>query len=367
MDGFIQIIQEQAENRLRLYRETLSDFKATHGGVVQINADRFYLFGMGNREKLIYEDGKLKAYPLGRILFDFRPESDYILPADRRVVIFSGTKTYEIFENEEAVFIADGTVCRPVSGTEIKMSIPDFEEYPFPLICRVLYDEILFNITAGKPVPSYGHYRTAWYRDGAMVAMCLKKFGHIDLIRDWILNLDSPYDFNRGRHISEPDNLGEALYLISTVSDKNHPLVPAIIAELRKYEVSCDQGIYLDGVMDSAPHPLYITKWAKFGLRSLGLLDPYVIPADINDDYSELFWMDFMDADLPGENITDDWPYLTWASDHYHKKRENCRISDKDFPLTWEGRPSNAPLTCPHTWHSSEALLYLTSDDYPIK
>ena len=355
----------EAQTRLEAYQKSLSDFKSAHGGEVKINTSRFLLFGMGNREKLIYEDGKLMTYPLGRIIYDFKPKSDYILPADRCVVIFSERKDYEIIEDNDAVFIVDEIGKHPVEGTEINISLPDFENYPYPMICRVLYDEILFNITAGKPVPSYGHYRTAWYRDGALIAMCLQRFGHLDLIRDWILGLNSPYDFNRGRHISELDNLGEALFLISTVSDKNHPLVPIILAELKKYEVKRCDGIYLDGITDFAPHPLYITKWAKYGLRSLGLDDPYIIPPDICDDYSELFWMDFMDVDNPGDNITDDWPYLTWASDHYHKKRENCKISDRDFPLTWEGCPTFSPLTCPHTWHSSEALLYLTSDDYP--
>ena len=179
------------------------------------------------------------------------------------------------------------------------------------------------------------------------------------------MGLGSPYDLNRGAHICEPDNLGQALYLISTVSDKNHPLVAVILEEMKKYEVKWTNGIYLDGVTDFAPHPLSITKWAKYGRKRLGLEDDYVIPNDINDDYSELFWMDYTDEDQAGENVTAQWPYLTWASDHYHKKRENCRISDRDFPLTWEGTPMSTPLTCPHTWHSAEALLYLTSEEYP--
>ncbi len=357
----------QAKREYEIYRQTLMDFKAAHGGEVQINTGRFMLFGMGNREKLIYENGKLKTYPLGRVIRDFSPDDDYLLPADRHTAIFSKGREYEILENDEAVFIIDETGCHPVNGTEIPMTLPDFEEYSWPQVCRVLYTEILFNIIAGIPVPSYGHYRYGWYRDGALIAMCLMRFGHIGLIRDWIMSLDSPYDFNRGTHISEPDNLGEALYLISTVSDKNHHLVPKILKELSNFEVKNENGTYLDGVTDGANHPLYVTKWAKYGLRSLGLNDTYIIPDNIDDNYSELFWMDYTDADHPGEIITEEWPYLTWASDHYHHKLENCKISDKDFPLTWEDRPDFSPLTCPHTWHAAEALLYITSDDYPLK
>ena len=357
---------KEAKKKLDEYQSQLKDFRKIHGEV-KINTTRFFLFGMGDREKLIYESGSLKKYPLGEVIFDFKPDEDVILPSERSVVIISKGKEYEIVEDEYGVWINDGQKKSAVCGTDKQMTVPDFEEYPYPMICRVMYHEILFNIIAGRPTPSYGHYRTAWYRDGALIAMCLKKFGNLSLIENWVLNLDSPYDFNRGSHIKEPDNLGEAMYLISAVSDSNHPLVPRLLEELKKYEVKRSDGTYLDGVTDSESHPLYITKWAKYGLQALGLEDNYIIPTDIKDNYSELFWMDFNDADNPGENINELWPYLTWASNHYHKKLENCWISDRDFPLTWEGKPMSAPLTAPHTWHAAEALLYLTDSNYPAK
>ena len=35
---------------------------------------------------------------------------------------------------------------------------------------------------------------------------------------------------------------------------------------------------YLEGKTDYALHPVFQTKWMKYGLKSLGLPDPYTIP-----------------------------------------------------------------------------------------
>jgi len=36
---------------------------------------------------------------------------------------------------------------------------------------------------------------------------------------------------------TEADNPGQALFLLSLVSDKNHPLVPKILEALKRFEV----------------------------------------------------------------------------------------------------------------------------------
>ena len=145
----------------------------------------------------------------------------------------------------------------------------------------------------GLPVPNHFVYEKPWYRDAALMAMCLQATGNLDAIRDWVMKLDVPYDQNNAGEI-EADNLGEALFLISLISNKDHPLVNKILRELPKCEVHSDQGLYLKGRSDFAEHAVYQTKWAEFGLRSLGLNDPYTIPA-IADSYSSLFWMDYRD------------------------------------------------------------------------
>ena len=96
----------------------------------------------------------------------------------------------------------------------------------------------------------------------------------------------------------------------------------------------------IQGRSDFAAHPVYQTKWAKFGLASLGLPDPYVIPA-IPDSYSALFWMAYKDSYVKGQDANDRglYPYLGWACDHFHGTAASP-ISNRDYPLTWEQEAS---------------------------
>ena len=239
---------------------------------------------------------------------------------------------------------------------------------------RVLNQEILINIINGFPVPNYFVYNKPLYRDGAMMSMCLLKTGNLNLIKDWIMSLREPYDRNNAGE-TEADNLGQVLYMVSLVSDKKNPFVQTILNELPKFEISDNSGTYIKGRSDFAEHPVYQTKWLKFGLKALGLKDKYVLPK-IKDSYSSLFWMDFKDFYVTGSDAEDHekYPYLGWATDHFHKNKKSS-ISNRDYPLTWETEVSQANYngmnlinniyserkTCtPHTWHAAEIFLYLT-------
>ncbi|UCD50601.1 MAG: hypothetical protein JSW27_24130, partial [Phycisphaerales bacterium] len=201
--------------------------------------------------------------------------------------------------------------------------------------------------------------------------------GNLAVIRDWILALREPYDRNNAGE-SEADNLGQGLYLVSLVADKDHPLVHAILSELPKLEVEAEQGLYLKGRSDFAEHPVYQTKWAKYGLRALSLDDSYTVPA-IADSYSSLFWMDFRDRHVAGTEAANRtfYPYLGWATDHFRGQKLSP-ISNRDYPLTWETRASQADYpgmavidptfvtrktAAPHTWHAAEIFLYLLDQD----
>ena len=206
-----------------------------------------------------------------------------------------------------------------------------------------------------------------------MMAMALKATGNLDVIREWILGLRDPYDRNNGGE-SEADNLGQALYLISLVSDRSHPLVAGILAEVRRLEVVQGGAKFIQGRSDFAEHPVYQTKWLKFGLRGVGLADDYTIPPQ-PDSYSALFWWDYRDAHVRGNDSRDrgNYPYLGWACDHFHGEK-GSPISTRDYPLTWEQKASQAKypgmdvidpifaehrIAAPHTWHAAEVLLYL--------
>jgi hypothetical protein len=131
----------------------------------------------------------------------------------------------------------------------------------------VLHHEVLVNVTDAGPLPNFYVYKKPWYRDGAMMALCLRATGNLDVIRDWIMGLTEPFDRNNAGE-NEADNLGQALFLISLVSDRNHPLVPKIQKELIRFQVQDQDSRYIKGRSDFAEHPVYqIVQAARLVLR----------------------------------------------------------------------------------------------------
>jgi hypothetical protein len=272
-----------------------------------------------------------------------------------------------IAEDEQAVWLDEGGT--KTALTRGRVVLPDFAGQPFAAVLRVLHQEVLVNVVDGKPVPNFLVYPRPWYRDGAMMAMVLKRTGNLDLIRHWILGLDAPYDRNNAGE-TEADNLGQALYLIALVSDRSHPMVPVVQRELKRFE----KGRHIEGRSDFTPHPVYQTRWAKLGLAALGLDDPYEVHA-VSDSYASLaWWADHREGPSDRAVISsDDYPYLTWAAAHATGKPLG-KLSDRDYPLTWEANASQAHyegmrvvdpvyvkarLCTPHTWHAAEVFLDL--------
>jgi hypothetical protein len=357
-----------------IYHTELNKFRSEFGGTQDMPDVKFFLFGMGNRTKLIYKDGILKNSFTGLIYCKWKVKKELILPPEYSVYITTtDDKKIIIYEDKSAVWIKENDSKYAIPGTKNPLVLPTFNEYSYPQVMRVLLQEILINIYDGVPVPNYFVYNKPWYRDGAMMSMCLVKTGNINLIKDWILSLREPYDRNNAGE-TEADNLGQVLYMISLVSDKNHPLVKTILNELSKFEVSDIKGTYIKGRSDFAERPVYQTKWLKLGLKSLKLEDKYIIPS-VQDSYSSLFWMDYKDSYVPGADADDRgmYPYLGWATDHFHKTKKSP-VSNWDYPLTWEAEASQAnydgmktiddvffqkKTSVPHTWHASEVFLYL--------
>ncbi|MCF7668251.1 MAG: hypothetical protein K9N48_00540 [Verrucomicrobia bacterium] len=368
-----------AERRLAGYRAELERFREEFGGTRELPDVDFFLFGMGPRTKLLYKDGVLLEPITGKRLAKWPVASECIVPPDYSVFITTtDNETVRIFEDKRGVWIedADGDVC-VVDGTRHLLNLPLFRDNRYPQVLRVLHQELLVNVINGKPVPNYFVYSKPWYRDAAMMALCLRATGNIDVIRDWILELDEVFDRNNAGE-TEADNLGQVLFLVSMVSDTNHPLVPRVLEQARRFETEGENGTYIRGRTDFSEHPVYQTKWLKYGLTALGLRDPYVAPM-IEDSYSALFWMDYKDAYVAGGDADNrgNYPYLGWACDHFHGLKRSP-ISNRDYPLTWEKRASQADyegirpvsdryvsesLAAPHTWHASEVFLYLLDAD----
>lgn len=366
------------ENKsLQKYRQQLNDLRHEFRAFDMPDV-KFFLFGMGNRTKIIYKDGKLINAITGNTIKEWRSKQELIVPNDYLVIIeTTKNEIIRIVETEKGIFIKEGAKETLIDGTATPIKLPTFEGCKYSEVLRVLNNEILINVVDSKPLPNFFVYKTPWRRDGAMMAMCLNKTGNINLIKDWILSLTDPYDRNNNGE-TEADNLGETLYLLSFFTDKNNPCVKKVLAEIPKYEVNDNNGRYIKGRSDFHEAPAYQTKWLKLGLRSLGINDPYSVP-QVKDNYSALFWMDYKDTYMKGtSDAYDEWkndffPYIGWAADHFHGLKR-APVGNRDYPLTWEIQAGQADyngmaiindkyrkdkISTPHTWHAAEIFLYL--------
>jgi hypothetical protein len=367
-----------AEKSLAAYRKELAVLRRSCGGAKEMPDVRFYLFGMGRRPKLLYKNGELQNALTGMVLKKWPVRKDFILPHEYKVVILDSAGAVTIVrEDSIGIWLERNGESELVPGTEARVRLPDFRGNRFPDVMKALHQEILINVIDGRPVPNFFIYPRPWYRDGAMTAMCLKATGNLGLIRDWILGLSEPFDRNNAGE-AEADNPGQALYLLSLVSDGSHPLVPKLVKALKTFEVREGGRLFVRGRSDFSEHPVYQTKWAMTGLEALGLPDPYTVP-DLPDSYGALFWMKREGGgNSPlSSGASSLYPYLDWASDHFFGTRTG-KISNRDYPLTWEIDASQADYEgmrivderyvrektgVPHTWHSAEVFLSLLHSD----
>ena len=355
------------ERQRDAYRSALRTIREEHGGVRRLPAVDFFLLGMGERAKFVYRGGRLTRALTGELVKAWEATEEQIVPPAYTVALRTRTGDFVfITEDEEGVWVEEGG--RKDALSMGRVSLPAFTSHRHSLVLRVLHQELLVNVVNGRPVPNLFVYPQPWYRDGAMMAMAFEKTNNLHLITKWVADLCEPFDRNNGGE-AEADNPGQVLYLVSLVSDKNHVVVPAA----RKALMQLETDGHISGRSDFAPHPVYQTQWAKFGLRSLGLDDPYTVPK-VNDGYATLCWWTFKDGDNADQPVivSDDYPYLTWAGCHSTGGRLG-KLGDRDYPLTWEANASQAQydgmnrvapeyaeqrICVPHTWHAAEVFLY---------
>lgn len=337
---------------------------------------RYQLFGMGLRRKLLYQAGRLRDALSGEVLHTWNVRNEEFRPATYRVDLETSEGPVSIREDEEAVWLHRRGGDEALTRAPVKL--PDFEPHPHAALLRVLHAELLINTMPWGPVPNLWVYPRPWYRDAAMMALAFEHTSNVAVIEDWIEGLTVPFDFNnRGE---EPDNLGQTLYLAGLTSGQRHPVVAKTLKEAEKFR----RGDHLFGLTDYGEHPVYQTKWLKFGLRRLGLDDPWRIPL-VPDSYSALFWMDYRDQHVPGPRFgagpLPRYPYLNWAEAHFHDEPPPEPLPSADaFPLTREvassaGNYSRMRLvsdawaaarwSSPHTWHGVEIFLYLLDHPRP--
>lgn len=331
----------------------------------------YFLFGMGNRRKLLYKGGALFDALTGEILRSWSPIEEQIIPHEYTVKWQTREgRQYSLEEDGQGVTLkVEGTHTILTAGD---IHLPDFQSSGQAAILRVLLHEVLINVVEGKPLTNLLVENQPTFRDAAVICEVLRQTGNLSLVRDWILALPDPFDNALGRR--EADNLGQALFLLSLVTDKEHPLVARIVhaaGMLRKFD-------YIEGLTEGGEHPVYQTKWLKFGLKRLGLEDPYKFPLAF-DPYSSVFWMDFRDIPNNGppfnEAVKEASPHLAWAEAHFHGWDPPQALPAKTYPLSWEAAGPDRPrpqgmailgldlvekrIVTPHARHAAEMFLYL--------
>lgn len=330
--------------------------------------NKFFLFGMGNREKMIYKSGTLIRFKGYETLYSWDvKDEEFIYDKYTVTITTQNDEKIVIEENETGVFLNGQCL------TSSHLNLPDFEEYTYAKQLRILHHEILINIIDSKPVPNFFVYDKPWYRDGAMMGMVLKLTNNIHTIKDWILSINDIYDRNNAGNC-EPDNLGQLLYLISLVENKDFPLVSKILDEASRIT----ENGHLTGITDFNDHHIYSTLWYKFGLDSLGInSDSVVVPYEF-DSYARMFWMDksLVEKSQSFEIKYDAfYPYLWWAWIHFSNAPFGDKLPSTElYPLSWEQEASQAKydnikilsknysknkFSAPHTWHAAEMFLYL--------
>ena len=325
---------------------------------------------MGNRRKFLFKEGTLFDALTGEILRSWIPVSETISHPDYSIQWQTREgKEYFLHEDEEGVILkVEGT---QTFLTRSPIHLPDFKESGHPQLLRSLLHEVLINVVDGKPLTNFLVHTNPSYRDAAIICECLERTGNLHLVREWIASLREPFDYlDAGSR--EPDNIGQALFLVSLVGDKEHPLVSKALEAVEPFRKTD----YIEGPTDSAQHPVYQTKWLKFGLRCLGLPDPYKIPVAF-DPYSSVFWMDFRDIPNNGppfsEKTKEALPYLAWAEAHFHGWDPPMPIAPKAYPLSWEVRSgwggaqgmalvakdfAEKEIVTPQARHAAEMILY---------
>lgn len=338
----------------------------------------FFLLGMGNREKYVYkEGGQLIKISTNEVIYSFDILRERFFYDRYMIVIWTNDKKiYQLYENSYGVYLEDITDGKVNSRELITggdfINLPDFEDYKYPEQLRILNHEILISFKNGKPVPNIYVYTNPWYRDGAMMAMCLEKTKNLHLMRDWALSVTDLYDRNNKGNC-EPDNLGQLAFILSYFVDKNYPL----ILEIQKEADRIMENGLLTGMTDYSHHEIYSTLWLKLAYERLNMDTSAIKIPNEFDSYARMFWMDKNDVELatPYDNPYDErYPYLSWARYHFNGDEIPKELLLLQYPMSWEIEASEAiyediaPLSteyaknkcgAPHSWHAAEMFLYL--------
>lgn len=368
---------------LNSYDEQLADLQQQYKEF-HAEAPRFFLFGMGNREKFIYKDYQLINIDNDSIVFQAQDAvSDSISPSDYTVSIETRNGTITITEDEESVWLIQGDRRTNLSEKQCSLNLPSFQDFKYGKVLRVLHHELLFNIRNSRIFPNIFVYKEPFYRDAFMAALCLEKTNNVHLLTSWITHIDSIYDMQNRE--PEADNLGELLYMLSFIpKDSNTVLRRQLQQEIKRQTVKQDALQFIMGHTDGADNAEYQTQILKLAVKKNALDDSFTnAPSDQAGAYFDLCWFTQGNAhrrslyqlykDFRFNFLDSPFPYLQWARAHYYDNHQ-APFNHQRYPLSWEKRGGSAHfegmriisekaaderICYPHAWTAAELFLKL--------
>lgn len=361
---------------LNNYTSQLKEMKNTYNVRNFIKPEKpidIFYFGMADRQKILYKDGKLIDIKTKEIIKEVDYKEELIVPNEYSVLLKDkDDNVYLIEENEDGIFFSKNNEKEQLVESGKEIHLPEFEDKKYGEVMKVLHQEVLFNIDGSEPIPNIIGYKQPFYRDAMLATLVLEETGNVHLLTDWVNSLDSIYDYARSSEIKETDNLGELLYMIGATGADRQDLIDEILEEIDSIKTEDNM---ISGYIDSFDQKYYPTAIAIFGEEKLGIT-PNLTLNNIDDGYGKLtwyydnpnmVWAGFMDSPL--------FPYLGWAQLH-DTTFGNVYILDEIYPLSYEaGEPRPGYKSEPycfisefycvnathisHLWDASEKFLFL--------
>src|SRR5919202_2061491 len=138
---------------LQTYRDNLTQLRNEHSNHRDLPDLKFFLFGMGDRLKLIYRNGRLLNALTGNIEEQWNVKQAIIVPSEYLVQLTLADgpdgrpQTVQIREDETGVWLLQPTK-RPklIPGTRSHVNLPRFTDKAFGPVLRVLHHEVLINV-----------------------------------------------------------------------------------------------------------------------------------------------------------------------------------------------------------------------------
>ena len=365
---------ETYEKSLDKYEKQLKDMKNSFSVQAYSEIDKpigIFYFGMADRNKILYKDGKLIDIKTNEVIREFDYSEELIVPNEYTVILKDKeNNVYRIQENEEGVYLYTNEEKELVTSGIKAINLPEFDKYEYSEILKVLHQEILFNIDGDIPKPNIFGYNNAWYRDTMLATMVLENTNNTSLLENWVKGINKIYDNSRRSDLNEVDNLGELLYIIGAVGVDRSDLVNSILEEIQNLQ---GDGNTIEGIVDGTNRIYYPTVLALYGAQKNNITLNLTVPEE-DDGYAKLTWYDRKINTLTKEE-SKLYPYLNWAFYHYGNYGDVYMLNEI-YPLSYEigsegesGKVENEcfvsqfycnkNLYLSHMWHASEMFLVL--------